>query len=264
MDHDPSREPPAAILSRLRANLPDHVVEVRSSTRSLLGMRRSTSGHLIVRVHSELLNDADCPVLVAEWVKRRGKGGPGQSLSRLLHAAMSRRAQEQASGSHDWLAMQPILGSTLPADADNCLRKLAAQVHHNWFADLPVAPIIWGRRPPRRRLSHLRFGCYRRKSNSIELSPRLARPWIARGFIEHVLHHEYCHHRQAMTPLLRREGVHSPRFRAWEQTYPDLTDALRWEHLALPWLLDDSPPPWYVAPGSTTCQPSPPGFSVSA
>lgn len=134
------------------------------------------------------------------------------------------------------------------AGADPLLQSTAQRIHAAWFADLPPVPVNWGRHPPRRRLTHLRFGCYRRVQRRIEITPRLALPWIATAFLEHVLHHEYCHHRQAMQPVgrfSRREGVHSPRFRTWERSFPGFAEAHRWETLALPWLLDGTPPPWY-------------------
>ncbi len=156
----------------------------------------------------------------------------------------SSRLAEQAVATSDGTAGAL---ATLGEGPSQQLDELAATIHQAWFHDLPLAPVAWGRNPPRRRLTHLRFGCYRRRKCCIEISPRLSRPWIATVFLEHVLFHEYCHHRQAMHPSLRREGVHSPRFRAWERAFHGYAQALAWERLALPWLLDDTPPPWYRA-----------------
>jgi hypothetical protein len=150
-------------------------------------------------------------------------------------------AAASAEASGDWAARLEANGD----GAETRLPAIAERVHATWFADLPPVPVAWGRHPPGRRLTHLRFGCYRRQNRRIEITPRLALPWVATIFLEHVLHHEYCHHRQAMTPPARREGVHSPRFRTWERAYPGFAEAHRWETLALPWLLDGTPPPWY-------------------
>lgn len=241
---------PASIqgaLAALRAAVPGLVVEVRQTKRSLLGLRRHPLTGLVLRVHPELLNDADCSVFIPEWIQRRGRGGPGAELRGMLQRASTRLAAASADASATWASSLDTIGSEALAR----LGPLAQRVHATWFADLPPVPVIWGRRPPGRRLTHLRFGCYRRQQRRIELTPRLAQPWVATVFIEHVLHHEYCHHRQASSPQPRREGVHSPRFRSWEHAFPGYAEARRWETLALPWLLDDSPPPWYRPQRST-------------
>ena len=241
--------PSADVLAVLRASLPDITILIRRTRRSLVGLRRDQRRGLILRLHPELLIDADCTVSIREWVLRRGRGGAGRELRALLHRASTRLAIKAADVSDAWAASCPILGEG--AEWGVILARHAHHIHQAWFADLPAAPVTWGRRPPGRRLSHLRFGCYRRTKRSIELCPRLARPWIAPVFLEHVLHHEYCHHRQAMTPLARRERMHSTRFRTWEGAFTGYADALRWERLALPWLLDDTPPPWYRLPRSS-------------
>ena len=220
--------------------LPEVRLVLRSCRSSLMGLRRDPrDGQLVLRVDPDLLTDPDYPVSVANWVRRRGRGGTGPELQRCLQAATHRRNQRQVERASEALAGTPTIGEGAS------LANLASQVHATWFADLPMAQVSWGRRPPGRRLRHIRFGCYRRASHAIEITPRLDRPWIAISFLTHVLHHEYCHHRQAMTPLVRREGAHSPRFRAWERAFPDYQLAIRWERLALPWLLDDARPPWY-------------------
>jgi len=199
-----------------------------------------------MRLHPEVLLEPDWSVSLVEWAQRRGRGGAGTGVRTLLHACQQRLARERAAREGTWAADLPVVGATITEH----LAAHAEAVRAAWFADLPRITVTWSRNPPRRRLSHLRFGCFRRRERCISISPRLARPWIASVFLNHVLHHEYCHLRQAEQPTARREGVHSPRFRSWERTFPGYADALRWEHLALPWLLDDDPPPWYRPSGS--------------
>ncbi len=209
-----------------------------------MGLRRDRlGGSLVLRVDPDLLTDPDYPVSVAGWVQRRGRGGTGSELQRCLTAATERRTLRQVARAGESLVGTPTIGEGANGTT---LASLANQVHATWFAELPAALVTWGRRPPGRRLRHIRFGCYRRASRAIDITPRLCRPWIAISFLTHVLHHEYCHHRQAMMPLARREKAHSPRFRAWERAFPGYQAAIRWERLALPWLLDDACPPWYV------------------
>jgi hypothetical protein len=234
-------------MSKLRALLPGQVIELRRTKRSLLGLRRHPVSGLVVRVHPELIVEPDCTVLVSDWVRRRGRGGPGAALKGLAFRVLARRAAREAHVAAAWAGGLEVAGEAMHSG----LGQMAERIHAQWFSDLPSVPVAWGRRPPARRLSHLQFGCYRRSLRCIEVSPRLALPWVAKVFIEHVLHHEYCHHRQALRPLIRREGAHSLRFRAWERAYPGHAEARRWEALALPWLLDGSPPPWYRPDRST-------------
>ncbi len=246
----PSEPGSLATLAALRAGLQGMTVEIRRTRRSLLGLRRHPTVGLVLRIHPELLVDADCTVSIPEWVRRRGRGGPGADLRGLLQRASARMAAAAAETSAAWVVGITTIGD---AGADLILQSAAQRIHATWFADLPTVPVAWGRHPPRRRLIHLRFGCYRRVQRRIEITPRLALPWVASAFLDHVLHHEYCHHRQAMQPISRfsrREGVHSTRFRTWERSFPGFAEAHRWETLALPWLLDGTPPPWYRPPRS--------------
>jgi hypothetical protein len=227
----------------LRGFLPPGVeltVHLRSNRRTLLGLR-GTPRAWRLSIHPGLLSNNDWSVLVGEWLARRGRGGAGPGLRDLL-ASVRATATPPDPATRLRISNLPVAGSGYVLD------QALARIHRDWFSDLPRPAIGWARRPPARRLSHLRFGCYRRRGGgSVEISPRLCRPWIARCFLDHVIHHELCHHRQAMHPLSRRESPHSPRFKRWEGEFPDLAEALAWERQALPWLLDDRIPPWYQA-----------------
>lgn len=265
--------PPEAkrTFGELQTALPDVRIALTPRHRSLLGLRRTSAGALLLRLHPVLLYDADCSVLLSEWVRIGGQNRKKkqantlrQQLNALLHRGMQKITQAQVEPRDQAIiTVADLLTDPVLTDHENLLTRLAAEVHARWFSDLPPAPVSWGRLPPRRRLTHLRFGCYRRRTGRIEISPRLARPWISLDFLRHVLHHEYCHHRQAMQPQ-GREGAHSPRFRAWEREFPALAEARRWERLCLPWLLDDTPPPWYGGPRSAPpCPSAAPAFPSS-
>jgi hypothetical protein len=194
-------------------------------------------------VHPLLLINPDSSVLISSWVERQGRGGVDPGLRHLL-------AQTQETISRESMAVASDLTSsamglpTIGPEVD--LGAIVTSVYDRWFADLPMPASAWARNAPQRRTRAIRFGCYRRGDASIRIHPRLGRPWIAQAFLEHVVYHELCHHRQACMPLVRRERVHGPRFRAWEQAFPDHHAAIAWERLALPWLLSDTPPPWHT------------------
>lgn len=234
-------------LAVLRAALPGVEVRLRRMRRSLLSARRIGS-RIVVTMHPELPIDPDHSVLISSWLAHRGAHGTTRRLQAWLEQVRRTRTTSAAVANCAWLEALPVIGP-----APDLLAR-AALVHASAFADIDLPQVIWGRRPPARRLRHIRFGCYKRGVEPrIEISPRLARPWIASCFLDHVLHHEFCHHRQFRQRMARSEGVHSPRFRAWEKSFAGYEDALRWEGMALPWLLDDTPPPWYRQHGSNAC-----------
>jgi predicted SprT family Zn-dependent metalloprotease len=236
------------VAEALRSYLPlgvELTVRLRRNRRTLLGLRGTPrSWHLTV--HPAVLSNNAWSVCIGEWLTRRGRGGAGADLHDLLASvrAAANQADPQALLR---IAQLPTIGGGFDLDA------AMARMHRDWFGDLPCPTVAWARRPPARRLSHLRFGCYRRRGGgSVELNPRLARPWVARCFVDHVIHHELCHHRQALHPLSRRERPHSPRFKRWEAEFPGLDDAIAWERQALTWLLEDRNPPWYQANQEST------------
>lgn len=219
--------------------LPGIRIRLRRSRRTLLSLRHGPHGpHL--GIDPRLLEQPGAPELIVEWVSRRGRGGAGAGLRDLLTRVQREGLGERLRSVPPAIAGLPVLGGTPDLEA------VCAAVHGRWFADLPPVAIGWARMA-HRSLRAIRFGCYRRGDPArISIHPRLARPWVARVFLEHVVFHELCHHRQAHQPLWRRERMHSPRFRSWERAYPAHAEALAWEKAALPCLLDDTPPPWSV------------------
>lgn len=236
-------------LDELRAALPSTIITLRRNRKTLLSLRGSDSASRMT-IHPVLLSNPDWSVLIIDWVRRRGKGGAGNQLREALRLAQQALASTQVATASAEVAAEPVLGG--PPDLQDTL----ARIHAAWFADLPLPAITWARQR-HGRISGIRFGCYRRHPapGRITLHPRLARPWTARCFLEHVIHHELCHHRQAHQPLARRETAHSNRFRRWQAGFPALDRALAWERAALPWLLDDSAPPWYADSATTTDPP---------
>jgi hypothetical protein len=190
-------------------------------------------------VHPDLLMETDGPVSIVEWLLHPRHQTSRRRLMEAIERCQGRRAERVWRTHADWLRNQQTVGTCLDLHGE------AAAVHRTGFDDLPMPEFAWARQPPARRLRHIRFGTYRAQDGGrITISPRLAEPWVATSFLRHVLHHEMCHHRQACLRIPRREGVHSARFRAWERTQPEYADAMRWESIALPWLLAGTVPPW--------------------
>ena len=183
---------------------------------------RGRQGGSVVSVHVGLL---DHPAALAElptWVASNGRRTSPQ-LRQALHEVW--RIHRQRTLTHAPVILPDL--ELIPAPFD--LHALYAQVHRTWFSHLSTPSIHWGRQSPRRALTAIRFACYRSRPHpSIVVNPRLARPWVAKVFVEHVLYHELCHHAQASAPI-RGERPHSRRFRQWEAQYPHHQLARMWE-----------------------------------
>lgn len=228
-----------AALASLRSALPGIDLRLRRNRRTLVSLR-GRPGSLHLSLHPQVLADADHAEPIINWVARRGRGGAGARLRAVLARTQERIASDAAPRRWDEVARMTVVAGGVDLEAT------LGRILSCHFPDLSRPVIHWARRSTGR-LATIRFGAYRRQSKpgSISMNPRLDRPWIAGVFIDHVIHHELCHHRQACEPLKSKETAHSPRFRAWERTFPAYRQARDWERAALPWLLDDRPPPWY-------------------
>ncbi len=212
---------------RLSHEAPVGRLRLNRNRRTMLSLRGRPAAWT-VSLHIGLLDSDGAVEEIPAWVRTQGRSTT-PALRRCLEEAWSRQhaAKVVHSGDDDLARGLPTLGGPL------VLAQEFAMVHQRWFAQLPLPLIGWSRASPGRRISHIRFGSYRRTPQALVLvHPRLDQPWVARAFVEHVLFHELCHHAQACAPL-RGERPHSPRFRAMERAYPGHREALAWERANL-------------------------------
>ncbi len=172
-------------------------------------------------IHRRLVADADCLAALPAWITAGGRGRhPG------IRDALNRLAQGERERALARLGPVPVCD---PVGAHVDLVADFQRIHAAGFSDLPQPRISWSRDTGGRQLRQIRYGSYRRGEPArIMIHPRLALPWVARVFLDHVLWHELCHHRQALAPM-PGEKPHSPRFRAWERAFPAHAQAMRWE-----------------------------------
>jgi hypothetical protein len=212
---------------RLAREAPVGRLRLNRNRRTMLSLRGRPAAWT-VSLHVGLLDHDRAVDEIPGWVASQGRR-TSPALRQCLEEAWSRQhAAKVVRSGDDHLARDlPTLGGPL------ALAQEFAAVHQRWFAQLPLPRIGWSRASPERRLSHIRFGSYRRAPEALVLvHPRLDQHWVARAFIEHVLFHELCHHAQACAPQ-RGERAHSPRFRAMERAYPQHREALAWERANL-------------------------------
>lgn len=216
-------------LERLHADLalrcPTCRLRLNHNAKTMLSLR-SRQGGSVVSVHVGLLDHPEALGELPEWIASNGR----RTDPRLRQAL-----QDVWRGQHQRrIATVPINLPVLETLAEGFeLQAVFAQVHGTWFPHLSSPVVRWGRHSPRRRLTSIRFACYRsRPQPAIVVNPRLAQTWVARIFLDHVLFHELCHHAQANAPV-RGEPPHSRRFRQWEAQYPHHDLARTWERLHL-------------------------------
>lgn len=190
-------------------------VRVHRNRTIALGLRGRT-GAWRLGIHAALLEDPALIEALPAWITAGGGGRHPviiQALTRLDARLIANLPPVEAE----------------PLGKPWNLPKEFVRIHATWFADLPLPEVDWSRDSHRSRQRHIRFGSYHRGPPArVLLHPRLNQPWVAKVFVEHVLYHELCHHRQACQPV-RREKPHSQRFKQWERTYPHHALAIAWE-----------------------------------
>ncbi len=213
------------LAAALCARVPGSRLRLNRNRSTMLSLRGRAGGS-VVSLHVGMLDHPAALAELPEWVARNGRARcPGLTAAMQVVWAGQRLADPVVA------ALQPF--ALEPLDGPLDLTGLFDHVHGSWFAHLPRPAIAWARASARRALSHIRFGSYRRRPQPLILiNPRLDQPWVSRVFVEHVLHHELCHHAQHCAPL-RGEPPHSARFRGWERGFPRLDEALAWERANL-------------------------------
>jgi hypothetical protein len=217
---DLQRERLTALMEVLAQQCPTCHLRLNHNAKTMLSLRGRQGGS-VVSVHVGLLDHPEALSELPAWIASHGRRTTSR-LRETLQLVWREQRQRQITQRVSVPDLEPI-----PTPFD--LRGLFDVVHGTWFSHLPKPALRWARSSPSRTLSSIRFGCYRRRPTpAIVINPRLARPWVARIFVEHVLYHELCHHAQAHAPI-RGEPPHSRRFRHWESQYPHHELATAWE-----------------------------------
>jgi hypothetical protein len=212
--------------SWLAQHQPRCSLKINRNRKTMLSMRGSPHGQVVVSLHVSLLDDAQLIPHLTHWIHTRGRVMPAY-----LRDAVQQtwQTQHRKIMTHERAQFPALPAPQRPLD----LIAALDHVHGTWFSDLPKPALVWGKNPGTRALRAIRFGSYRAKPMPlITLHPRLNRDFVPWIFIEYIIFHELCHHRQACQPL-RGERVHGARFHAWESAYPQFELAKTWERLFL-------------------------------
>jgi hypothetical protein len=222
-----------ALQRRLEHEAPVGRLRLNRNSRTMISLRGRPKSWTL-SMHVGLLEQDGALAEIPAWVRGNGRFTSPQLRQCLQEVWQRQRALDVID------AGDLALGLSLPTlDGPLALEDEFSAVHSRWFSHLSKPGIAWSRSSGRRRLTHIRFGSYRRAPRAqVLINPRLNQPWVARCFVEHVLFHELCHHAQACMPV-RGEPPHSARFRSLERTYPQHEQAQAWERSHLDRLLSD-------------------------
>ncbi len=231
---------PEQISAILSASVAGLRIRCNRNRQTLVSLRSARDGHLVLSIRPELLIAELLPELT-RFIHRRGHGRYPllrQHMHRLFET-LSSATPKSVPLLDPQLAALPTLG---PGPVN--LYAIAEAVYQRYHHDVPPVPVSWSRAAAAgRRLRSIRFGTYRPgPPPRITIHPRLGQPWIAQCFLELVIHHEYCHHRQQCRPGLGRRMRHGPRFRSLEHRFAAVAQAQAWERAFLPCLLDPQHP----------------------
>ena len=224
------------------ARFPKLRVRCNNNRQTLISLRRSKGQPgMTLSVHKNLLLQEDLEEAFADFIRAQGRGH-FPLINQRTNAVFAQLLEQQhaqqrpAQTEHPWYDL-PGHGGGID------LQQRLNELHQRYWPQLPILPIRWGKHPGNRRLRSIRFGSYRSQpAPQITIHPRLALAWVPTVFVDHVIHHELCHHAQYCLPLRglghRREAPHSQRFREWEAQFNDIKQAITWEKLRLNDLLN--------------------------
>lgn len=208
-------------------------VRINRNRQTLISLRYQKDGSLRLSMHHQLL---DYPGAIKEVIRFAQKGGHGKypKLDEAMYAVYyAQLPQDQkysvVTADQEVFDLEPI------GDGFN-FRGCFDEIFETYFRDLKKPHVDWARSSGQRDLRSIRFGAYFTDRQEVLLNPRLKQSWVARIFVEHIIHHELCHHKQAMYPI-KGEPAHSKRFKEWEAEYPHFDLARRWEKAHLRKLL---------------------------
>ena len=193
---------------------------------------------MTLSIHKALLVQNDLEEAFIDFICRKGRGH-FPLIHKRMNEVFESLPEQQGNALHQeqWAQrLYQLPGHNGLVDLDERLQIM----QEKYWPDLPSLPIRWGKNPGARRLKSIRFGSYSNQPQpQITIHPRLRLSWIPMLFVDHVIHHELCHHAQHYIPLpyRRREAPHSSRFRAWEQQFTEYADALAWQRLRIKDLL---------------------------
>ncbi|TVR08252.1 MAG: M48 family peptidase [Planctomycetota bacterium] len=236
--------PSEAELQRFQKQCPPRVhLRFNRNRQTLVSLRQSpTTRQWTLSLRPELLQYPGCEGDLLRFIAQNGNGDfpyLRQAVQDLFERLQHHQAQVIANVIDPKLSRLPTVGHEI--HLHQRLKALQAQ----YWPELNPPHISWSRNPGPRPLRSIRFGCYRTSPTPrITIHPRLRQPWVADCFLNHVIHHELCHHAQHCIPQrrFRREPIHSPRFRQWEQSYEYYMQARQWERAYVPYLMDPNKP----------------------
>jgi hypothetical protein len=117
------------------------------------------------------------------------------------------------------------------------LEQIYQDLNQAYLKSRVAADITWGRRPPQRSRTSIRFGSYDAQQRLIRIHHLLDQSFVPQYFVESVVFHEMLHQLIPRQCIHGRWSVHPPAFRQAEQRFPYYEQALQWQQRYLMRLL---------------------------
>ncbi len=218
-------------------------VRLNKNRQTLISMRYQKDRSLRLSMHHGFLADAEVTSEIIGFAIAGGRGSFPRvdQLMKEIYYGRSDLSNQQHSPRLEAHFTQPS-GEQIPVQDIRCIgdnydfEACYDRMHRTYFSELSKPRFAWARNSAARELRSIRFGAYYSDQCKIVLNPRLRQAWVAEVFVEHIFHHELCHHRQRLNPK-RGEKMHSQRFKAWEQSFPGYELARYWQQIRLKQLM---------------------------
>lgn len=120
------------------------------------------------------------------------------------------------------------------------LEHIYHDLNQAYFDSRVQASITWGRRPPKRPRTSIRFGSYDANQRLIRIHHLLDQSFVPQYFVESVVFHEMLHQLIPRQRVNGRWSIHPPAFRQAEQCFPYYKQAQHWQRRHLMRLLRSS------------------------
>lgn len=217
-----------ALTTWLEAQLKVPVSLVFTDNRSsILSVKRQTASGCHLRVH-HMFHQAPEAVWQAVVAYVRGEESASRPVLRAYIKAQQSLIRESASRHAPRL--QPY---------GRCfnLEQIYHDLNQMYFDNRVQASITWGRRPPKRPRTSIRFGSYDANQRLIRIHHLLDQAFVPQYFVESVVFHEMLHQLIPRQRVNGRWSIHPPAFHQAEQHFLYYEQAKGWQRQYLMQLL---------------------------
>ncbi len=223
----------SALTTWLEAQLKSPVSLVFTDNRSsILSVKRQPAVGCHLRVHYLFYKAPEIVWRAVVAYARREAHGDGEDTSRQVLRAYIKQQEHLIRESTTRRAPQ-----LRPHGYCFDLEQIYHDLNQTYFDNRVQASITWGRRPPKRPRTSIRFGSYDSSQSLIRIHHLLDQAFVPQYFVESVVFHEMLHQLIPRQRVNGRWSIHPPAFQQAEQHFPYYKQAQQWQRQHLMQLL---------------------------